>query len=100
MTAICASIRHYIGGPSQYGKAGKIKYTEITKEERALAGVAQWIEPKGRQFNLQSGHMPVLCARSPVGGARRQPHIDVSLSLSPSLSLCLKINKIFKNKYN
>ena len=37
----------------------------------ALAGVAQWIEcelqTKLRQFNSQSGHMPGLQARTPVG---------------------------------
>ena len=41
----------------------------------ALASVAQWIEcqaykPKGRWFDSQSGHMPGLQARSPVGGAQ------------------------------
>ena len=39
-------------------------------------------EPKGRWFHSQSGHMPGLWARSPVGGAcLRQLHIDVSLNL-------------------
>ena len=42
----------------------------------ALAGVAQWIEhlgacdPKGRRFDSQSGHMPGLQTRSPVGSTR------------------------------
>ena len=40
-------------------------------------------EPKGRQFDSQSGHMPGLQARLPVGTLERQPHTDVSLS--PSL---------------
>ena len=39
----------------------------------ALAGVAHWIEHwpsnQSRWFNSQSGHMPGLWARSPVGGA-------------------------------
>ena len=35
----------------------------------SLTGVAQWIEyQKSLQFNSQSGPMPVLQARSPVGG--------------------------------
>ena len=37
----------------------------------ALAGVAQWIEhwPVNQsRFDSQSGHMPGLQARSPVGG--------------------------------
>ena len=55
-----------------------------------LAGVAQrierWLtcEPKGHQFNSQSGHMPELWAKFPgVGRAacESQPHIDVSLPL-------------------
>ena len=40
----------------------------------SMAGVAQWIEwpgcePKGHRFNSQSGHMPGLRNRFPVGGA-------------------------------
>ena len=58
----------------------------------ALAGVAQWIElgPANQScwFDSQSGHMPGLQARSPVGVHERQP--SVFLSLPP---LCLKINK-------
>ena len=42
--------------------------------QAALAGVAQWIEPglrtKGLPFNFQSGHMPGLRVRSPVGGTQ------------------------------
>ena len=56
-------------------------------------------EPKGRQFDSQSGHMPGLLARSPVAGCVRGnpwmnlPHIAVShpLSLPPFPSL--KVNK-------
>ena len=55
-----------------------------------LSGLSAACESKGRWFDSQSGHMPGLWARSPVG----QPHTDVSLPLSlPSLPLCLKINK-------
>ena len=47
----------------------------LEKEDGALAGVAQWIEcqacePKGGWLDSQSGPMPGLQARSPVGGAR------------------------------
>ena len=53
-------------------------------------------EPKGHQFNSQSGHMPRLQARSPVGGAQEATtHWCFSPSLSPSLPLS---NKILKNK--
>ena len=53
-------------------------------------------EPKGRQFNSQSGHMPRMIARSPVRGAwEATTHGCFSPSLSPSLTLFLKINKIF-----
>ena len=54
--------------------------------------MAQWIEcqPENQShwFNSQWGHMPGLWARSLVGGMwERQPHMDVSLPLSPSLPL-------------
>ena len=54
-------------------------------------GSVYWVwacEPKHRQFYSQSGHMPGLQARSPVGGVcERKPHTDVSPCLSPSLPL-------------
>ena len=51
-------------------------------------------EAKGGWFDSQSGHMPRLQARSPIGGAQEAAtHWCFSLSLSPSLSLSLKINK-------
>ena len=65
----------------------------------ALAGVAQWIEHSSVNPNV-AGLIPTqdtcLCCRpgSQLGVYERQPHIDVSLSLSPSLPLSLKINKI------
>ena len=53
-------------------------------------------KPKGRWFHSQSGHMSELQARSPVRGAwETTAHWCFSPSLSPSLPLCLKINKIF-----
>ena len=58
-------------------------------------------EPKGCWFNSQSGHMPGLRARSPVGGAwEATTHWCFSPSLSPSFPLFLKINKILKKKEN
>ena len=47
---------------------------QYMKYALALAGVAQWIEcwpaeARGCWFDSQSGHMPGLWARSPVGGA-------------------------------
>ena len=60
-------------------------------------GSVDWVpacEPKGCLFNSQSGHMPGLQPRSPVGGAQEAiTYWCVSLSASPSLPLCLKINK-------
>ena len=66
-------------------------------------GSVDWVlacEPKGHQFNSQSGHMPGLQARSSVGGEWEvTTPWCFSPSLSPSLPLSLKINKIFiKNK--
>ena len=73
-----------------------LKYQEYI----ALAGLVGWVltcEPKGYWFNSQSGHMPGLWARSPVGGIRETTnYILMFLSLSPSLALSLKkyINKL------
>ena len=56
-------------------------------------------KPKGC-FNSQSGHMPGLWSGSPVGGVQEATtHWYFSLSLSPSLPLGLKINKIFFFKW-
>ena len=53
-------------------------------------------ETKGRWFNSQSRHMPGLWARSSVRGVREATtHGCFSPSLSLSLPLFLKINKIF-----
>ena len=67
--------------------------------------MAQWIEcwPANQSHGLdsQSGHMPGLQARSPVGGTQEATtHCCFSPSLSPSLPICLrnKINKILKRK--
>ena len=50
-------------------------------------------EPKGRQFDSQSGHMPGLWARSPAWGTQEATTRCFSPSLSPFLPLSLKINK-------
>ena len=51
-------------------------------------------EPKDHRFDSQSGHMPGLWARSPVGGVQEATtYWYFSPSLSPSLPLSLKINK-------
>ena len=54
------------------------------KDSSALAVVTQWIERwPGNQRVVGLGHMPGLSAMSPVGGVhKRQPHIDIFLSLS------------------
>ncbi|KAF6125441.1 hypothetical protein HJG60_009884 [Phyllostomus discolor] len=63
-------------GP-QTGASGEGNlYLPPLKTLSALAGVAQWIEcrlackPKGLGLDPQSGHMPGLQARSPVGDVR------------------------------
>ena len=50
-------------------------------------------EPKGRQFYSQSGYMPGLQARSPLGGCVRGNHTLMFLSLSFSLPFPLSKNK-------
>ena len=66
-----------------------------------LSGLSTGYEPKGHQFNSQSGHMPGLQARSPVGAMWDvTTHWCFSPSLSPSLPLSLKINKTFKKVEN
>ena len=61
-----------------------------------------WIE-----HELQTKGSPVqflvrahawVAGQVPSAGHERQPHIDVSLPLSPSFPFSLKINKIFKNE--
>ena len=53
-------------------------------------GSVDWVpacEPKGHWINSQSGRMPVLQARSPVGDVQEATHWCFSPSLSPSLPL-------------
>ena len=58
-------------------------------------------QPRGHWFDICSGHMPVLWARSPVGSMREATNwcssrTSLCPSLSPSLLLSLKIlNTIF-----
>ena len=59
-------------------------------------GSVAWVpacKPRGRWIDPQSGHMPGLWARSPVGGVRAN-HTLMFLSLSFSLP-----SSLFKNKY-
>ena len=66
-----------------------------------LSGLSAGLWTKGLRFDSQSGHMPGLWARSPVGGTwEAMTHWCFSPSLSPSLLLSLKINKICKEKKN
>ena len=68
----------------------------------SICGSVDWVpacEPKGHWLDSQSGHMPRLWARSPVGGAQEATtHWRFSPSLSPSLPLSLKIKKTLKKK--
>ena len=64
-----------------------------------LAGVAQWIEHQPADQKVasdsQSGHMPGLWARSPVGGVREATNQRISCTLmflSPCLLLPLPIS--------
>ena len=62
----------------------------------ALAAVAKWVgvlsgKPKDHRVGTWSGHMPGLWVQSPVGGVYERQLIDVSLPLSPSLPLSLKL---------
>ena len=77
-----------------------MKWNTVTlkKNQRCLAGVAQWIEHQPANQRV-AGSIPnqdtCLGYRSGPwkGTHERQPHIDISLPLSPSLPLCIKINK-------
>ena len=64
-------------------------------------GSVDWVafcKPKGCQFDSQSGYLPGLQARSPVGGVQEATNRLFSPSLSPTLPLTLKI-KSFLKKY-
>ena len=68
-------------------------------KNRALAGVAQWIECQPTNQRVTGsipslGHMLGVRAMSPAGGAHeRQPHIEVSLPLFLPPFPSLEINK-------
>ena len=67
-----------------------------------LRGLNAGLRTESRWFDSQSGHMPGLQARSPLGGVRKATdqcisHTLMFLFLYPSLPLSLKINKVFKN---
>ena len=83
----------------------KIKVPEKKRKiSPGWCGSVDWAptcEPKGCWFDSQSGYMPGLWARSPIGGVREATaHWCVSPSLSPSTPLSLKRNKIFKKMKN
>ena len=63
-------------------------------------GSVDWVpacEPKGCQFNSQSGHMPRLQARSPVGGLVSGNQSTYLLRIDPSLPLSFP-SPLSKNK--
>ena len=67
-------------------------------KESTLAGVAQWIEHQPENKNvpssIQSGHVPGLRARFPVGGMGDKTHPCISHTLVfLSLSLPFLISK-------
>ena len=73
---------------------------DIRELQLALAGLAQWTECRpANQMVASLIPSPGTCLGCGLGPQcrvrERQPHIGVSLSLSPSLPLSLKINKIF-----
>ena len=82
----------------QHNKETVLEQERLIEVIGALTGVAQGVEchPTNQKVaglipsqGTCPGHRP-----GPQQGAlERQPHIDVSLPLSPSLSLSLKINK-------
>ena len=80
------------------GHWGCFQHFATTNNITALASVAQLVgasscKLKGHEFSSQSGHMPGLQARPPVGVHERQPHIDILSFSFPSLPLCLKLNR-------
>ena len=60
---------------------------------RGSMGLPLSWEQKDHWLDSQSGHRPGFQARSLVGGIHKATDGCFSSSLSPSLSLCLKINK-------
>ena len=62
-----------------------------------LSGLSMAHEPKGRQFNPQSWHMPGLQAKSPVGGVGEVTNPCFSCTLM-FLSLSLVPSPLTKNK--
>ena len=75
----------------------------LRKFSPALAGVAQWTEQQTVKQRVASS-IPsqgtcLGCGPGPQQGVcERQPHIDVSLPLSPFFSPSLKINQVFKRR--
>ena len=61
-----------------------------------FTGLSLSLWTEGSLVDSQSGHMPGLPARSPVGGVQEAKGRYLSHFPSPSLPLSLKINKIVK----
>ena len=65
-------------------------------------GSVHWVwslNPKGRQLDSWSRHVPELQARTPAGNRQMfLSHFNVFPHLSSSLPLSLKLNKIFFKK--
>ena len=78
----------------------KLNYFKYHSLDPGWCGSVDWAsacEPKGHQFNSQSGHMPGLQVRCPVGGMwEATTHCCFSPFLSPSLSLNLKAKQTNK----
>ena len=65
-----------------------------------LSRLSAGLQTKGSQVRFPDQGTCLGCGPGPwYEVCERQPHVDVSLSLSPSLPLCLKRNKIIKKIY-
>ena len=77
---------------------GRSELKDRERESPVWCGSVDWVlacEPKGRWFNSQSGHMPGLRARPPLGGVQEA---TTHWYFSPSLPISLKISKILKRE--
>ena len=73
-----------------------INYILKIRDSPIWCGLVDWMpacKPKGPQFDSQSGYMPGLQARSPVGGRDRGNHTLMFLSLSFPFPSPLSENK-------
>ena len=82
--------------PSEFAEMAYPSLIRESTSSPGWCGSVDWVlacKPKGSRFNSQSGHMPGLWARSPVGRHARGNHTLIFLSLSFSLSSPLIKNK-------